>query len=588
MGGFYICRTDGDETATERLLADARVQFAAHGFGAPTDFSTPTHRGFHVGAIHGGPATFLARGDDFVAVAGTLVYRDQLGTPALERLLDDFRLPFSDWERLTGHFALLIHKGGRTALMTDYFGAFQVFHDPDFRILSTSFLATIQSLPRLHWSPQGVYEFAFNVFPTGDDTVFEEIRRLGPDVQLELGPRLIRHPSPKPLPDHVVDMPIEERLALLATKLRAAVAPFRDAYGSRMQCPLSGGLDSRLALALLRDAGIKPHVYVYGRPGDEDVDIACAIAEGEDFDLEVFQKPAWRQITPDDFAATVTRNFHETDALVTDGGLFDNGGNAFARHARQIDGQLAVSGGCGEVFRNFFYLPNRPMRARSVVAAFFARYTLADTTECFLPRRFIDALEQKALAALDRPDQRGALPRPLIEQLYPRMRCRAFFGREISLVGRHGSYFMPFFEQAIVAEALQLPMDLKSFGRFEAMLLTHIDPKLAGYPSAYGHSFTEPPGRSHIMSELGTRIRPAWLRQQSYALRRRLGPMSDDHGGLLTPAFLGRVIDLHFPHMRAFFNVGRINDTALYRRIATLEYLGQHIEDRLSEERLAA
>lgn len=581
MAGFFLCRND--ERAPERLAA-ARAQFVQHGFGAPQAFATPSHLGFHAPFIHGGPDGFLQRGDDFVAVAGTLVVDGKLGRPALAALLDDFDLPFTDWARINGHFALLVHKQGRTALLTDFFGAFQLFHDPDFDVASTSFLATAGSLPRLGWSAQGVYEFAFNVFPVGDDTVFDEVRRLGPEVQIELGAEVVRHAVDKPLPAAVTATPLPERIERTAGLLRAQADAFVAEWGDRMQCPLSGGLDSRLALGLLRERGVSPHVYVYGRPGMEDVEIARAVGVAEGFEVELFQKAAWRQLGPEDYAEQVDRNFHETDALVTDGGLFDNGGNAFARHARQRGGQLAVSGGCGEVFRNFFYLPDRPLRARDVADAFFARFTTADTTDAFDPRAFLAAIEAKALHALGLPaDARGLLPRSLIEQLYPRLRCRAFFGREISLVARQGGYFMPFFDRAVVEEALTLPMELKNLGRFEAALLTHLDPRLARHESAYGHSFDRPPTREHLLSEWSTRMRPVWMRRHSYALRRRLGPMTDEHGGLLTPIYLGRVLDLHFPHMQRFFTMPNVTDSGLYRRIATLEYLAQHVEDRLAD-----
>ena len=585
MGGFYLCRDDG---RADGRLADARQQFDRHGFSQPTDLSIPGWRGFHVPYIHGGPDLFLERGDDFAAVAGTLAYDGRLGTPALHALLDDATIPRSDRSKTSGHFGLILRKFGRTLVCTDSFGAFQVFHDTDLSVITTSFLAAAASVERLHWNAQAVYEFAFNVFPTGDDSVFEEVRRLGPDEQLELGDTVIRHVVPRQPELSQAPVPIADLRDQIAVRLRDIVRPFADYFGDRVQCPLSGGLDSRLALALLRDAGVSPHVYVYGAPGDEDVEIARAIGSGEGFPVEVFQKAAWRPMPPEAFAAQVERNFHETDALVTDGGLFDNGGNAFARHKRAEGGQLAVSGGCGEVFRNFFYLPDQRLRARQVVEAFYARYSLMDTTDAFDPRSFIDAIEGKALASIGQPGEHGPLDRQLIEQLYPAHRCRSFFGREISLVARHGAYLMPFLEPSVVELALQLPIHDKNLGRFESALLSAIDPVLAHYPSAYGHRFTEPPTWQHRWSEWNTRARAPWLRRQSYALQRRIGRvMEDSHGGILTPLFLGRVIDLHFPHMARFFRMDRRHgtvqrDQGLYRRIATLEYLGDFVADRLA------
>ncbi len=583
MGGFYLCR---DDERAEARLAGARVQFARHGFSGPVELPVPGWRGFHVPYIHGGPDTLLQRGDDFAAVAGTLVCGGQLGAPGLQALLDAAAVPMVEWADVAGHFGLVLRKGGRTLVSTGPVGAFQVFHNADLSVISTSFLATAASVPRLSWDAQGVYEFAFNVFPTGDDTVFNEVKRLGPDEQFELGEEVVRHRVARrvaPPPPKGADLQAE-----IAARLRAVVKPYADHYGDRMQCPLSGGLDSQLALALLRDAGVSPHVYVYGAPGDADVEIARAIGAGEGFPVEIFQKAAWRDLPPEDFAGQIERNFHETDALVTDGGLFDNGGNAFARHQRAEGGQLAVSGGCGEIFRNFFYLPDRRLRARQVVEAFYARYSSVDTTDAFDADAFIDAIEAKALASIGCEGQHGRLDRRLIEQLYPRHRCRSFFGREISLVARHGAYLMPFLEPSVIEAALQLPIHAKNLGRFEAALLTAIDPKLAAHPSAYGYAFTEPPTWQHRLSEWSTRARAPWLRRWSYAIRRRFGgPMEDSHGGILTPMYLGRVIDLHFPHMQRFFRMDRRHgtvqrDQGLYRRVATLEYLGDFVADQLA------
>ncbi|HEX8621746.1 MAG TPA: hypothetical protein VF718_07215, partial [Allosphingosinicella sp.] len=175
------------------------------------------------------------------------------------------------------------------------------------------------------------------------------------------------------------------------------------------------------------------------------------------------------------------------------------------------------------------------------------------------------------------------LPRLRVEQIYPRVRSRALSGREISLEGRYGAYLMPFLDRDVVAEAMTLPIRLKNAGRFEAMLLRSIDPELARLPSAYGHDFATPPSLRHRLEEWSTRARPVWLRQRSYEIRRRLGPMADEHGGLLGDDYLGRVVDLEFPAMRRFFRIGNIRDSGLMRRIANLEYFARRLGAKLAD-----
>jgi asparagine synthase (glutamine-hydrolysing) len=582
MAGLFIVNAHDPEYCG-RLLSAAQAQFARHGFGAMTEIALPGWRLLHAPHILGGPESLLVEGDDLVAVAGTLTCDGAMGRPALEALLRNVTLPEPDWRRLGGHFAALIRRNGRTFLLTDYFAAFQLFHDPEMRFFSTSLLAAAEAMPRLSFDPQAVYEIAFNVVPIGNATVFREIQTLGPERMIELAPSgAVAHSLAKPLPDAVAAMPMQARVERHLEALGRVVDAHVGHFGDHVHCPLSGGLDSRLLLAALRARGSRPHVYVYGGADSEDVAIARRIGAAEGMDVEWIDKGARPPPAPDAFAEQVERNFQDYDGLPVYGELFENGSNAAARDARHAGGALAASGGCGEVYRNFFFLPDRPASAASVARTFFARYDRRDTTEAFDEPLFLRGLEDKILAALALPGERGRLPRALVEQIYPRVRCRSFFGREISLEGRYGAYLMPFLDHQVVAEAMRVPMALKNAGRFEAMLIDALDPRLASLPSSYGHDFSGPPNARHRLSEWATRIRPAWLRQRSYALRRRIerGPAAP--GGLMHPDYLGRTIDLDFPVMRRFFKVERITDEGLLQRVACLEYLAQRLGSRLS------
>ncbi|HYE28221.1 MAG TPA: hypothetical protein VEA61_08300 [Allosphingosinicella sp.] len=581
MGALFLVRS-GNSKAADAAIAGARAQFARHGFPAPSERTLPGWRLLHAPHIIGGPESLLENGDDLVAVAGTLTYDDRMGRPALAALLRTATLPVPDWSRLGGQFVALVRRQGRAFLLTDHFAMFQLFHDAGMSLFSTSLLAAVDALPKVSFDPQGVYELAFNVAPIGNDTVFRELKTLGPERIVELVADGVRpHDAPKPLPDRTTEMPVAERVERHRQLLAKIVRPHVRHFGDHVHCPLSGGLDSRLLLASLRAEGCRPHVYVYGRPNDGDVRIARRIGEAQGFEVDWFDKEA-KPLAPDEFPEQVERNFQQYDGLPSFGELFENGSNAAARDARHAGGALSASGACGEIYRNFFYLADRPASADTVARTFYARYARRDLTAEFDERAFLRRIGDKIGEALGAAGSGQRLPRAVIEQAYPRVRCRALSGREISLEGRYGAYLMPFLDRDVVAEAMTIPLRLKHVGRFEARLLEAIDPELARLPSVYGHDFASPPTLRHRFDEWSTRIRPVWLRQRSYEIRRRLGPMADEHGGLLSRDYLGRVIDLDYPVMRRFFRVEAIRDSGLVRRIANLEYFAQRLGGKLA------
>jgi asparagine synthase (glutamine-hydrolysing) len=582
MAGLFLVK-EQDPGFAAQAIGEAREQFARHGFGAFNELSCSGWRLLHSPYIIGGPETLFRKGADFVAVAGTLSFDGKVGRDALAGLLREGSPEGLDFSRIAGQFVAIVHSQGKTFLFGDYFGAFQIFHDEERRFFSTSFLAAANLMPRLSFDRQAVYELAFNVVPIGDDTIFNELKALGPDQLVELTPQgAVERRSTKPLATGPAEISHEDRIERHRDRLMQVVRSHGELFAKGVACPLSGGLDSRLALGALRSAGVRPNVYVYGSAASPDVEIARKIGEAEGFPVEWMDKGAQPLPAPEAFADRVERNFQEYDALPVDGEIFESGANAAARNRRHPEGALAVSGGCGEVYRNFFYLPDRPMSAAKVARTFFGRYYPKDLTEEFDESRFLRGVEDKILAAIGAPGERGKLPRALIEEVYPRVRCRSFFGREISLESRHAPYLMPFLDHQVVGEALRLPLRLKDCGRFEAMLLQAIDPALARLPSAYGHSFAEPPGPRHAFSEFATRVRPAWLRQNSYALQRRLGRAPSGVDPLLAPGYLGRVIDLEYPAMRRFFRMDRVADDGLRRRIACLEYLAKRLGSRIS------
>src|SRR5690606_32079936 len=152
----FLVRND-DAGFAAQVLRSAHDQFARHGFAGMRQVDAGGWTLLHAPPICGGPETLLIAGDDLVAVAGTLSCDGLTGRPALEALLQAAAGTEPDWSRISGQFVALVRTRGRTVLFTDYFGAFQIFHDAGMRFFSTSLLAATQALPRVSFDPQGVY-----------------------------------------------------------------------------------------------------------------------------------------------------------------------------------------------------------------------------------------------------------------------------------------------------------------------------------------------------------------------------------------------------------------------------------------------
>jgi hypothetical protein len=328
VAGLFLTR--GHTPQAQAIVAQAEAQFAASGLSHPTALALPGWQVRHWGYAKGGPDTLLIEGEDFAAVAGTMTVDGLMGREALARLITMLADGAIDWQRVAGQFVALVRSVGRTWLFTDFFAAFQLFRSEGDTVLSTSMLAALDALPRVRFDAQGVYEFAFNVVPIGDDTVFEELKLLGSATLLELTEDGTKaHPLAKPLPDRTDDRPLTERLAIHRDLLGTTVDDHVRAFGDAIHCPLSGGLDSRLLLGAFRASGAAPHVYVYGPAASEDVRIARTIAAAEGFEIEWIDKEA-APLPPDAFAEQVAANFAGFDALPTFGNIFDNGGHLAA------------------------------------------------------------------------------------------------------------------------------------------------------------------------------------------------------------------------------------------------------------------
>lgn len=568
MGGLLIASRSSSPDV-DRVLQASRKQFQLGGFDTPVTIDLGNFVIDYYSKIGDSAKNIVTfENGDFILSVGTLFYNGKIGVAALNELFRQAD-PAAELRAARGHFVVFMRKNGALTLLRDALGSIELFVVKESECISTSFLASAAASKKLSIKTQAVYEYVFNGVSLGTDTPFVEVQRLDLIERITFIDRLrIGTAAPESRPQERHEN-LADTLATNLAGLKEYASAIVEQFGNNINVALSGGYDSRLLLALFRQAGAVPNLFVYGDDASQDVRIAKKIAAAEGLPLRHIDKSRIRTVKHSEFCQIVRENFLREDCLPW-GGIFINGAEKLAREWRQANGALHVNGGGGEVFRNFFYLPNRALTTRQLVWTFFSQYDPAQCSDRFDTRVYEDGIAKKAADVLGLQDDR--LSRRDAEALYPYLRCRSWFGRENSINNRWGWSILPFFDHKTVAEALRIPLKYKRFGNFEAAMIRLTDPTLAAYESNYGHNFSQDAPIGSALSESLNYARPPWLRRYAFRIKARIRP-AIQRSELLSRRVLDGIIDTGFPYMSSYFRMDQPFTNEMYGRICTLEYL---------------
>lgn len=508
---------------------------------------------------------------NFVLHTGSFFYEQNTGEKALRDFHRDFDLKTVNWSKCKGHFGLLICKGGRLFMCGDGLGSYHIFHDPNSEIISSSFVAVLELGSKGALDKQGVYEYAWNGTTYGKKTFLENVRRLPHASLVRLEDTAVVQQLDDPI--EIGSSRREGSLSAIARqeteKLTSLFAAYKPNFPGPVRTALSGGYDSRLLLALLLNGDITPDLFVYGSEDSPDVNVAKVIAEGERLPLSHIVKAKVEPPAPDAFPESCERNLYAFDGWKNTG-LFDNSADYADRRARSDSRATVLNGSVGEIFRNFFYLPNRSMTVRDVIWAFFSRYAPNAMTSAFSQQEYETNLGEDIRAVLQTDNDK--LSRAEVEAIYPLFRGRYWTARDTTINQRFGWMLFPYMEPSVVDKTPSIPIAYKNFGRLEARMITVIHERLARYPNVYGVNFTTDPSLKYRAKMLGSIMRPASFRRLAYRIQNR---HPRELPLFLQPHYLEKIMDASMPRMRRYFIPDNIHDPEVYNRVATMEYLCQ-------------
>lgn len=456
---------------------------------------------------------------------GPLWYRGLFGQRALDALLRDVQeVGRFDEVELRGNFALFLAAGEHTWLLNDALGFVRIHASADGCFFSTSWLAACAYLQTLELDAASALEYVLLGAAHSRHSVVRgiDLLPLGQAQDLRCRRTWRRFPEGFAPPAPRFGSPREASQAI-GEHLLAVANEVASAFPGKVNTALSGGFDSRLIVASLLAVGQEPRLFVYGNPDAADVVIAGAVARATGLALDEIDKGAMNRDFFEPDVGGLEQSALFFDGLPTDG-IDDPGSDRHTRLMQTARGCIALNGGGGEIFRNFFHLPDRSFSAIDVVRTFYRGFSRGVFRDGDGLANYEARLAASMQDVVGGPQGRkGQLSRTQVELLYPLFRCHYWMAVNNSVAVRHGYYATPLVDLAFVRLAQRLPLRWKNAGDFQSRLIAAIHPDIAAQASAHGFSFDRGPGLNARFAEWATCARPVWLRPLINATRRRLG-----------------------------------------------------------------
>jgi len=467
---------------------------------------------------------------------GPIWYRGTFGKVALRHLLDEIDdQTWIDETQLHGNFAMFLCKEGKAWLFNDSPGFLRIYSSEDKRYYSTSWLATRAYAGSANIHEAAAIEYVLLGATHSDQTVAPSVSKLPLGCTFDLGKRCITRRFPDGISAGARRFTsINDGVESIASHLSTVFAEIATAFPGKSVAALSGGFDSRLIVAGLVASGVRPQLFVYGNDGSQDVTIAMSIAQAESLPLRVVDKDAMNAQLPAATLETLTRNALFFDGLSNDG-VLDSGADRATRLMQSAEGAIALNGGGGEIFRNFFHLPGGRFHAIDLVHAFYRGFDASvfrragglESYEVGLATSIARSIINDPSMSYGNCEQMAfdhAFEREQIELIYPLFRCHHWMGLNNSIALRCGYFATPLIDLTLLRDASMLPLVWKNAGLFESRLIAQLHPRIARHVSAYGFRFSEGPDRRARWNEWITSKRPVFARPAISALRRKMRP----------------------------------------------------------------
>ena len=242
---------------------------------------------------------------------------------------------------------------------------------------------------------------------------------------------------------------------------------------------------------------------------------------------------------------------------------------------------IRLNGGAGEIFRNFWKLPDRSMTIDEFVSKVFGFRNLdrfSAFTTLFDRNSFLEVLGKKIKIMLQTASDH--LSRAQIESIYTSMRSKYWMGPTTVADNLFSHALTPFSEPKFTIPSAHIPLKYKHTGLLEAAIINHLDPKLASYPSIYGFNFSDSIPKKHMFFDFIKRYSRDYLPYSLLLfLHKRLSIVNNNKPKpyYLSSEYVKVFLDLNNLIVADYVKIDEVAETDFLNRVLTAEL---NLQDR--------
>lgn len=523
MGAFFIHRKNIAANVNPALDLFAEMGFASPAFfeiGEWVIYAYPKMAAKDANTVSDNSCTLIS--------VGTPVYKGLDYADSLAVLLHDLMSDGIDHEQLIGQYTILFCHGNTIEVLGDPLGCKHVFTDANHSVLSSHMLPICQCLDGgLHVNKKAIYEKLLTGIIMPPNTMFEEIIQIDRQIAERMthedqGIKFIS--LDRFCVSKSSDKTMKECLAEQADTLRTYFELLNNAGKDGIDIGLSGGYDSRMALACLNKY-CKRRIHLHSHATENEHRKDLTIAK---------QMAVYVGVPCHTVATKKLCHCDHTDEVLRKSVLYFDGRSSFSiggcgevytasyRKESTECTPFTMTGVGGELYRNIFDIGFQNIHFDRFMEAkvFSSNFRKAVSDDLY--RELKDDIITRAASRLG-IDQKSRQSKAIAHRYYCEIMMPDGQGAALDAYNQVSCCVAPFLEPRIIAKGYEAIPFHHSGGEFEGKLINLIDPGLAALPSSYGYPIGKRPVKAKIKEGLRTYISSSVWKQLAVLMKRKDG-----------------------------------------------------------------